>query len=269
MEEKILFDIYNSVENGESAALAMITQENGSAPRKQGSIMAVWQDGRIQGSVGGGSVEGAVIKLAVRCIEDREDKQFEYNLSDTGNLGMNCGGEVKGFIKVFYPRPRLLIAGGGHIGLKLNELAKALDFSTVVFDDRDEFANKDRFVDADEIIKGEIGEQLKNYPVTGKDYIVIVTRGHLQDKDALREAVKKKPAYIGMIGSTKKTKTIMEALIEEGIDEKLLRKVYTPIGLDIGNSLPAEIALGILGEILLVKNKGTLNHRKDLRKVWG
>jgi xanthine dehydrogenase accessory factor len=267
MDEKILRRIYESLDRGESAAMAVLTEDSGSTPRKSGSIMAVWQDGRIFGSVGGGKVEYAVITKAIECIEKKEDSSFEYKLNEQ-DLGMKCGGEVKGFIKVFYPRTKLIIAGAGHIGEKLYHLARILDFYTVILDDREEFANRERFKDVDEIIVGDIGESLAKYEIGDKDFIVIVTRGHMQDKAALKAAVGRGAAYVGVIGSTRKLKLMMKELMEEGVSRQELQKAYAPIGLDLGSNLPEEIALGILSQIVLVKNKGTLSHMKDIKKVW-
>ncbi|MDZ4957045.1 xanthine dehydrogenase, partial [Clostridium perfringens] len=97
---------------------------------------------------------------------------------------------------------------------------------------------------------------------------VIVTRGHQTDKEALKNIATREAAYIGMIGSVKKIKHIMNELIAEGIPEEKLRRVYAPTGLDIASSLPEEIALGILSEILLIKNNGILKHKRDVKRVW-
>jgi xanthine dehydrogenase accessory factor len=266
MEEKILKEICESLKKGEKVALATITQTNGSAPRKNGSMMAVWQHGRIVGSVGGGKVENEVITEAINCLEKNEDRQFEYKLNENGTLGMVCGGEVKGFIKLFNPRPKLLIVGGGHIGEQLYKFAKLLDFYTVIFDDRKEFANEERFSEADEVFQGSIAENLTNFYIGEKDYIVIVTRGHEQDSNALKAVVSRGAAYIGMIGSSRKNECVMKKLLEEGLSKEDLDKVYAPIGLNISSEEPEEIAFGILSEILLVKNQGSLNHMKDIKK---
>lgn len=268
MDEKILLRIYESLENGKSVALAVITNENGSTPRGSGSLMAIWEDGKTLGSVGGGKVEYLVVGKAIECIGKREDFNFEYKLNDQGGLGMKCGGELKGYIKVFYPKAKLIIAGAGHISEKLNKIAKILDFHTVIIDDRDEYANKERFQEADEIIVGDIGKEVGNYDINGNTYVVIVTKGYEQDKAALEASVLKNAAYIGMIGSTNKIRTIMKELIEKGISEEKLKKIYAPMGINISSNLPEEIALGILSEIMLIKNKGTLNHKSDLKKVW-
>lgn len=268
MDEKILLRIYESLANGSSAALVVITQGNGSTPRQSGSLMAVWENGESLGSVGGGKVEYLIIEKAIECIKAGEDINFEYKLNEEGGLGMQCGGEIKGYVKVFRPKNKLIIAGGGHIGEKLNKLAKVIDFHTVILDDRSEYANKDRFEDADEIIIGDIGETLANYHLSENDFVVIITRGYLQDKDALKSAISQNPAYIGMIGSARKIIHLMKELMDEGVSREALQKVYAPVGLDISSNFPGEIAIGILSEILLIKNNGTLNHRKNLKKIW-
>lgn len=267
MEEKILKKVYESLKNGIPVAMATLTHIVGSTPRKKGSVMAVWADGRILGSVGGGRIEHEVILKAISCIEKNEDSEFDYKLNDSGDIGMQCGGEAKGFIKVFTPRKKLIIVGGGHIGEQLYKFSKLLNFYTVIFDDREEFASRDRFSEADEVIPGDIEYNLSNYNINENTYIVIATRGHEPDSKALKSVVSRGAAYIGMIGSARKTLMVMKKLMEEGVSKEDLEKVHAPIGLDISSELPEEIAFAIMSEILLVKNKGSLTHRKDGKKV--
>lgn len=267
MEEKILKEVYESLRRGERVALATITDSSGSAPRKSGSTMAVWKDGRILGSVGGGIVEHKVILKAIECIENFENANFEYVLNEKGGLDAQCGGQIKGFIKVFNPSPKLLIAGAGHIGQQLHKLGKILGFYTVIFDDREEVANSAVFNDADEIIVGNIGDTLSKYEVDENTYITIVTKGHRSDSDALMASVSRGAAYVGMIGSTKKIVFIMQNLLNAGVSKEELQKVYSPMGLNIASEKPEEIALGILSEILLVKNEGSLDHMKNLKNI--
>lgn len=267
MDEKILKQVYESVKNGERVAMATIIEAFGSAPRKSGSMMAVWQDGRILGSVGGGKVEHEVINEAIECIKRGKDSQFEHTLNEKGDLGMQCGGSVKGFIKVFSSKPKLLIVGGGHIGGNLYKFGKILGFHTVIIDDRKEFANENRFEEADEIFQGEISEILLNYEIDNNTYIVIVTKGHKQDSNALKTVIARGAAYIGMIGSRSKNIHVMKNLLEEGVSKEDLQNVYAPIGLNISSGTPEEIAFGILSEILLIKNQGSLNHMREIKKV--
>ena len=267
MEERILREIYESLRRGHKSALVTITDIKGSTPRKKGSLMAVWEDGRIYGSIGGGNIEYTVIEKTIDCIKEEVDREFEFELSDEGDLHMQCGGKAIVYVKIFKPRPKLLIIGGGHIGVELFKLAKILDFHTVIFDDREEFANEKRFEGADEIIVGEISEKLSQYPIDKNTYIIIVTRGHKCDADALKVTAESEASYIGMIGSKKKTEFVMKNLMDEGISREALKKVYAPIGLNISSEEPNEIAFGVMSEILLLKNKGSLEHLKDIKKV--
>jgi len=267
MEEKILKEIYEGLANGQKAALVTITDIKGSTPRKKGSLMAVWEDGRIVGSVGGGNIEFVVIEKSIECIKEEVDGEFQFELNDEGDLHMQCGGKATLYVKIFKPRLKLLIIGAGHIGVELLKLAKILDFYTVIFDDRSEFANENRFNGADEIIVGDIGDKVSRYPIDKNTYIIIVTRGHKCDADALKATAVSEAAYIGMIGSRKKTEFVMKNLLSEGIPKEALKKVYAPIGINISSEEPNEIAFGILSEILNVKNKGTLQHLKDIKKV--
>lgn len=264
MENIILTKIQECTTRGERAALVTLTSGIGSTPRKTGSLMAVCVNREIYGSVGGGKVELTIINKAIECIENGEDYEFEYKLNENG-LGMECGGQVKGFIKIFKPKIKLIIVGAGHIGQKLNAVAKVLNMHTVIFDDREEYANRERFADADEIIVGDLDETLANYKVTKEDNVTIVTKGHIADKQAMKIMALKDVAYIGMIGSRRKITTIMNEAIEEGIPKERLMQIYAPMGLDVGARLPEEIAVGILSEILLIKNKGSLNHMKNLK----
>lgn len=267
MEEKILKEIYASLASGNKVALVTITDIKGSTPRKKGSLMAVWEDGRIEGSVGGGNIEFVVIEKAIECIKEETDREFEFQLNDEGDLHMQCGGKANLYVKIFKPRSKLLIIGAGHIGVELFKLAKILDFYTVIFDDRDEFANEKRFEGADEIIVGDIGEKVSQYPINSNTYIIIVTRGHKCDADALKSTAESNASYIGMIGSKKKTEFVMKNLMAEGIPKEALKKVYAPIGINISSEEPNEIAFGIMSEILLIKNSGSLQHLKDVKKV--
>ncbi len=262
MDEKILKKVYKEVKKGYKVAFATITKTIGSTPGKQGATMAVFQDGSFDGTVGGGLIEHKVMEKCKECLKSGNDNNFEYTLNDNGNLSMQCGGTAYGYIKVFKPRPKLVIIGGGHIGLSLHKIAKNLDFQTIVIDEREEFANNKRFEGVDEVYNDDIKECIKEIKIDKNTYIVIATRGYEGDLNSLREIINKEVAYIGMIGSKKKWLKVKEVLLNEGIEEDKLEKVYAPIGLDISSNDISEIAMGIMSEILLVKNKGNLKHRK-------
>ena len=262
MDEIILKEVYNQVKNGYKVAFATITKTIGSTPGKMGATIAVFQDGNVLGTVGGGMIEHKVINKCIECLKTEEDYNFEYTLNDNGNLGMQCGGTAFGYIKIFKPKPKLIIIGAGHIGLALFKIAKNLDFYTVVIDDREEFANTNRFENVDEIYSGDIESIIKNIDINDNTYIVIATRGYEGDLTSLRSVINKNPKYIGMIGSRKKWIKVKETLINENIEKEKLENVYAPVGINISSNSVDEIAFGIMAEILLVKNKGSLKKKK-------
>jgi xanthine dehydrogenase accessory factor len=267
MEGKIMGEIAKRIDSGEKVALVTLIDVNGSSPGKSGSIMGVFFDRTILGTIGGGNLEFQVINSAIEAMEVGENREFEFTLAADGSLDMRCGGKVKGYIKIFQRRKKLIIAGGGHLGIDLYKLGRYLNMYTVVIDDREEYVNEERFPKADELLCGDIGEILTNYSLDDSSYLVIVTRGHLGDKSALKAVVGRKTAYVGMIGSRKKIVESYRDLLNEGINKDDLSKIYSPVGLDISSGEPAEIALGIMAEILKVKNKGTGRHMRDVKAI--
>ena len=262
MEYILLEKLTEAVKENKKAALVTIIEEQGSSPGKQGFMMAVFEDGSTIGTVGGGSFENKTRECALECMAEGKDRVVEFELNDSGELHMQCGGKASVFIKVFGCKDKLVIAGGGHVALELYKAGKLLGFHTVIIEDREEYANAERFPEC-EIHIGDIGECIRNYPLDRKCYVVIVTRGHESDAHALRAAIGREAGYIGMIGSRKKVKYVFDTLISEGYEKADLEKVYAPIGLDLGGDSAAEIAFSILSEILLVKNGGRLKHMRD------
>ena len=269
MEGKILKAVSSAVERGIETAVVTVLEVKGSSPGKEGAMMAVFSDGSILGTVGGGALEYEFIKEALKAIKENKSCEKSFELTEKGSLHMKCGGFVRAYIKVFAKREKLLIMGGGHLGAELYTLGKFLNKYVVIFDDREEFANKERFPEADEIIFGKMEETVKNYSVDENSYIIIVTRGHENDKECLKAILDKKvsPKYIGMVGSRGKVLSTYKELLDEGYSEEELKKIYSPIGLDISSSEPKEIALGIMAEITAVKNQKTGEHMRDVRKI--
>ena len=269
MEGKILKAVSSAVERGIETAVVTVLEVKGSSPGKEGAMMAVFSDGSILGTVGGGALEYEFIKEALKAIKENKSCEKSFELTEKGSLHMKCGGFVRAYIKVFAKREKLLIMGGGHLGAELYTLGKFLNKYVVIFDDREEFANKERFPEADEIILGKMKETVKNYSIDENSYIIIVTRGHENDKECLKAILDKKvsPKYIGMVGSRGKVLSTYKELLDEGYSKEELKKIYSPIGLDISSSEPKEIALGIMAEITAVKNQKTGEHMRDVRKI--
>ena len=166
-------------------------------------------------------------------------------------------GDARLMLELFEAPPQLVIAGGGHVGLAVATIAEIVGFDITIVDDRQEFANPERFPMAKNVIWGDFGEVFDAMDLGASHSIVLVSRGHQQDTIALRHTVQRGAGYIGMIGSQRRTGTVLQMLIDEGVPEAAVAKVHTPIGLDINAETPEEIALSILAEIVLVRKGGT------------
>ena len=247
---------------GERAVLATVVDTRGSAPRKEGAKMVVQTDGRIVGTIGGGSLEHQVIRAALEVLNGKGAHlaHFELTNEDASREGMMCGGRVAVFLEPIAPLPVLYLFGAGHISQSLARLAKMVDFHVVVIDDRSEFANAERFPEADETIAGDFATVMPQLQVNGSAYIAIVTRGHQQDAQVLEWAARTEAGYVGMIASRKKIRTIFTQLQTQGVTEAQLARVHTPIGLPIGAETPEEIAVSIVAELIQVRQ--SLNKTK-------
>ena len=254
-------DIYEAIarlrRRGEKTVLATIVSTRGSTPRKESAKMLVQANGKIIGTVGGGSIEYQVYKEALQLIEGNESRLAHYKLTnaDASKEGMTCGGIVDVFLEPIKPLPTLIIFGGGHISFFLARIGKMVDFRVTIIDDRPEFANAERFPEADETIAEDITSVTKRLDINGSSYIVIVTRGHQKDTQVLQWAVTTPAGYIGMIGSKRKIKMSFTYLKTTGITQEQLDKVHAPIGLSIGAETPEEIAVAIMAEMIQVRHQ--------------
>jgi xanthine dehydrogenase accessory factor len=252
-------DIYEAIaklrRRGERAVLATIVSTHGSAPRKEGAKMLVQASGPIIGTVGGGSLEHQISKEAHKLIKRSESRLVHFDLTseDAAKEGMICGGTVDVFLEPIIPSPVLLIFGGGHISFFLERIGKMLDFYVVVVDDRPEFANAERFPEADEVIAEDMASVMQRLDINSSSYIVIVTRGHQNDAQVLEWAAQTPAAYVGMIGSKRKINTVFPYLKTKGVTQEQLDRVHSPIGLPIGAETPEEIAVSIMAEIIQVR----------------
>jgi xanthine dehydrogenase accessory factor len=162
------------------------------------------------------------------------------------------------FVDVQSGQQTLVIVGAGHIAQPLCEIGHMMGFHTIVIDDRWAFANVERFPHAADIRVGPFGEVLESLDINEQTFVVVVTRGHVHDEESVRTALKKKPAYIGMIGSKRRAKTTLERLAEQGYSPEQLSRIHTPMGLDIAAETPAEIAVAIAAEIVRTRRRGAI-----------
>jgi xanthine dehydrogenase accessory factor len=160
------------------------------------------------------------------------------------------------FLEPIFPPARLIIAGAGHIGRAVAHLGRLLDFDVTVIDDRREFANRKNLPDADCIVYGEIGPALSEMPIDGNTYVVIVTRGHQKDTEALRACINSGAGYIGMIGSRSKiTLQRREFIARKWATAGAFDRVHAPIGLPIGSETVPEIAVSIAAELVFARRR--------------
>lgn len=251
---------------GKAFVVATVVESFGSTPRKAGAKMIVLEDGTTIDTVGGGKVERQVIEDALDALKRGQSRTVKYELRTSGQhaIGMVCGGETTVFLEVNKPALTLVVAGAGHIAQKLAPMAKLLDFRVVVVDNRPEFANAETLPAADEVICGHPAQLAELVTLDHNSYVVIVTHGHLHDKDTLESVLSADVAYVGMIGSRSKVRFVLEQLLEEGADPERLARVHSPIGLDLGGNAPAEIAVSILAEIIALQH-GRLERFRDHR----
>ncbi len=181
---------------------------------------------------------------------------MHYELSDdfAEETGLICGGQMDVYIEPIEPSPELYVIGAGHVGTHLAHLAQEVGFHVHVVDDREKFANRDRFPAATEVLTEDIPAWLARTNLTPNAYVVIVTRGHTNDLEALRALAPRDLRYLGLIGSRAKVARIYDALTADGMPAQHLKKVHAPIGLDIGAVTPQEIAVSILAELIAVKH---------------
>ena len=239
-------------------AVVTIVDAKGSTPRTEGKML-VYADGGSIGTIGGGVAELRAKKDAVEAIRSGKSKLMHYEVVPQGaKSGMVCGGELQVFIEIPHVKPLLAVCGGGHVGTCVLRAAKLTGFELWLFDDRpaetvaEAAALADRFFPVGSDIYAGIAAQT----VSPGAFFVICGHGHAQDGEALRAALEKKAAYVGMLGSRRKIAAIFERLRGFGVSQEQLDGVCTPIGFDLGGETPEELAIAILAQILLVKNRG-------------
>ena len=256
MNQEVFAALAEALQRGEEVALVTITSSTGSTPQRVGAKMLVFADGRTVGTIGGGCYENDAFWKAREAIKARRPVNVSYELNDdfAEESGLVCGGQMDVFIEPVEPAPDVYVFGAGHVGHSLARMAHDVGFRVHVVDDREKFANAERFPDGVHVVVDDIPAWLANNAMPSTAYGVIVTRGHRHDLDALRALAPRGLRYLGLIGSRAKVKRVYDALLEEGMDPALLRSVHAPIGLDIGAITPQEIAVSILAELIAVKH---------------
>ena len=254
---------------GRKVALATVVRTGGSTPRETGAKMIVLPDGNIEGTIGGGILEKKVIDDAMAMMkEGAAGKLIHYRLveEEKGGIGAACGGDCDVFVEVFAPGRKILVCGGGHVGLSVARIGADAGFEVTVVDDRPEITGGREPAGVTVLLKRPDDPAVLD-EVNESTAVVIVTRGHELDLEALRRMIGSPAFYIGMIGSQRKVAAILSRLEKEGVSRDLVESVFTPIGLDIGAETPEEIAVAIVAEIVAVAGSGkpssiSMKHRR-------
>ena len=234
----------------------------GSGTLSPGAKLSLAADESVLGTLGGEALDEAVLAQAREMLTTvpRVTMQTLY-VSPDGGLSERRSqagpGDAEVMLQLFESPSRLVVVGAGHVGHALATIGEIVGFAVTVIDDREEFANRDRFPMAEHVICAEVEEALDGIELDSNTYVVLVSRGHRVDEDALRHSVGRGAAYVGMIGSRRRTGTVLRHLLEEGFDSDALEAVSTPIGLDIGAETPEEIAVSILAEMIMIQRGGS------------
>lgn len=267
-----LFDeIVRLRKSGEKCALATIVQVNGSIPSYESAKLLVRADGSMLGTIGGGCVEAEVWAIAREVIETEKPRHLTFSLGHDAayDNGLICGGQLNVFVEPIVPQPQAYIFGAGHISKSLAKVTQLAGFGVTVIDDREMFANRERFPEADAVIAGNYEEIFATLPINGSSYIVIVTRGHRDDMRVLEWAATTNARYIAMIGSRRKVISVVKELERLGHDRAALERVHAPMGLDIGAITPEEIAISVAAEMIAVNRRADSEWRALSKSMFG
>jgi xanthine dehydrogenase accessory factor len=248
----------------ETAVLCTVVRSEGSTPRHVGSKMLVYPGGRFIGTVGGGDLEHRVLDEAGRALLEGTTRLLAYTLADParGDPGV-CGGQVEVFLEPILPSPTIIIIGAGHVGKAVAHLAKWLGFRVAVSDDRAEFCTPENIPEADAYYPVAMKELPNQLRVDRHTYLVLTTRGSPIDVDGIDSLLDSPASYIGVIGSKRRWATTVKELVARGVSEEKISRVHSPMGLELHAETPEEIAVSILAEILMIRDRGTGRPMKD------
>lgn len=237
---------------GRAFAQAIVLQTKGSAPQSPGARLLLREDGTLEGTVGGGAIEEAVLAALRNTLASGAAGVHRWDLGR--DLGMCCGGTMEVFVERFTPKPRLILIGAGHVARPTAAFAKAVGFELIVVDEREELNTEERFPQCLRSLSTP-EEAVELFAPTDRDWVVVMTHDHALDERALRAFGGAPHHYLGMIGSQRKVYRLLQRLKAQ---EQLppLDRVYAPVGLDIGAVSPEEIGISVVAELVALR-RGT------------
>lgn len=253
--------IVDLLEQGRGLTLATVLSAPAGSHARPGAHLVVNDDGSGTGSLGEASIDQRLRREMPRLLDARRSCVVAVPAEAAAALAAPAprhaaDDAVEIFVEVLERPPILVIAGAGHCALPLARMGSMLGFEIIVLDDRPECATSERFPDAARLLLGDLEEQVRLVPATPDTYVVLVTRGHRQDEQILRQIAREPLGYIGMIGSKRRIRAVFDDMARDGFEPEVLDRVHAPIGLDIGAQTPEEIAISILAEIVMVRKGG-------------
>lgn len=256
MNNGIYKKIIDAIDAKSIVWLVTVVGVGGSTPGKIGMKMLVSSSGELDGTIGGGAIELLVTKKILK-EKPTTTVRWSFDLgagSHNEKTGMLCGGEQEVLVDPLFSGHELYIIGAGHCGQALSLLAAKCDFLVHVIDDRKEFVTSELHPSANKLICTQYNNIEEHIKFSPEIYIVVMTHGHKHDELVMRKLIRKPHKYLGIIGSKNKVSSVFTKMLTDGFDKEELRKLYTPIGLNLGSQTPNEIAVSIMAQLLAVKN---------------
>lgn len=267
--------ILEAVERGESVALLLLVDEEAGEGRGRRLLVSrEWS----RGSLGSGPLDRAAERAARRALEGEGPEEGivevgpELESEGEAPADRDASGEddtVRVYMEVHHPQPELVVVGAGHIAQPLSTLGSILGCRVFVLDDRPEFATRERFPEAEDVVKVDFDDPFADVPIRRHSHLVLVTRGHKYDYECLRRVLRADPmpAYIGMIGSRRRVRATYAQLMDEGIGWERISRVRAPVGLDLEAETPGEIAVAVAAEIVQMWRGGTGQPLREQERV--
>jgi xanthine dehydrogenase accessory factor len=250
-----------ALDGGEPMASLAVIESSGEGAPPPGTRMAVWAD-RHLGTLGDAELDARAAAFAREALAPG---------ARVGTREIASGGVTAiVYAEPHHAPPRLVIVGAGHIARPLCTMGALLGFRVTVLDDRPEFATRERFPEAEVVRRADFSDPFAGVAIGARTHLVLVTRGHKYDYEALRDVLRRPqvPAYIGMVGSRRRTRAALEQLAREGLDPARIAAVRAPVGLDVHAETPEEIAVAIAAEMVLLRRGGTGRPLRETERVW-
>ena len=260
--DNLINELNTSIKNGIPVCLCIVIETTGSVPRKAGTKMLVFSDGGSLGTVGGGGVETLSTEAALLALKDGQTRLVHYSLDDSGSSSVGiCGGTMTVYIEPQVSLPLLLIVGAGHVGKAVARAAAPLGFRVVLTDDRMEALDPAEYPAKVSFVSSRMSDLPKVLEFSKNTFVVDVTRGSDVDIEGLPAILEQEFAYLGIIGSLKRWAHTRQGLLDRGVSPEQLKRIKSPIGMDIKGETPEEIAISILAEVIAFRHNAPIFYK--------